>query len=76
MAQLIVDIPDAQAQRALEAFAWRFGWVDQATSGTKAAFAKKQVASYIRKITLDYEQQKAERDALATVVAPTPIDAT
>lgn len=76
MAQLVVDIPDPQVQRALEAFAWKFGWVDQATSGTKASFAKKRVASYIRQITLDYEQHKAEAEALAAVVPPTPIDAT
>lgn len=76
MATIQIDIPDTQVQRVLEAFADRFGWVDQATSGTKGAFAKQRIGIWIKQVTLDYERKKSEEQALATAAPVTPVDVT
>lgn len=76
MATVQIDIPDAQAQRVLDAFANTYGWVDVATSGTKAAFAKQRIALWIKQVTLDYERRQSEAAALAAAAAVTPVDVT
>lgn len=76
MATVQIDIPDAQVQRVLDAFAGKFGWVDQATSGTKAAFAKAQVAMWVKRTVLDYEREQATIAAMQAVQDPTVVDVT
>lgn len=58
MASIQIEIPDAQVPRVLEAFAESFGY-DPASGLTKAQFAKKQTARWVKEITLNYERQKA-----------------
>lgn len=74
MASITLNIPDAQAQRVLDAVADRFGWVDQATSGTKAAFAKQQIADWLKRTVVEYERRLATETALASVQPPAPPD--
>ena len=58
MATIQIEVPDAQVPRVLEAFAVSFGY-DPASGLTKAQFAKKQTAQWVREVTLGYERQKA-----------------
>lgn len=60
---ITITIPDAIRDDFLEAYADRFGWIDQATSGTKAAFAKRQVAR------IAHAPLRRWRQAQAAVVA-------
>jgi hypothetical protein len=76
MATIQIEIPDQYVPRVLDAFATRGGWVDMETSGTKAAFAKAQLAAWVKKVVLDYERQQAEQAALQVVQQPAPIEVT
>lgn len=82
MASININIPDEQVQRVLDAFAHRYGWQAQLMESpgvfipnpeSKVAFAKRQVAAWIRRETEEYE--RAQRVALAEQLA-TPVDAT
>lgn len=72
MATLTLSYPDAQANRIIDALCDAGGWT--AADGPRPAFSKKVVADQIRQQTLAYEADKARRDALAAVVAPTTVD--
>jgi hypothetical protein len=74
MASITITIPDDKAQRVLDAFAGTFGWVDVATSGSKAAFAKQKLIDYIRDTTLGYEQVQQEATVRAATPPVAPID--
>lgn len=76
MAQIVIDIPDDQVQRVLDAFTGTYGWQGQAVDGTKAAFAKKQVALWIKRVVRQYEVRKQELNLAAQVVDPGEVDAT
>lgn len=47
MAQIVITIPDEQVERVLVAFADRRGW-SPSTLLTRAEYARRQVAQYIR----------------------------
>lgn len=64
MAQLIIDIPDAQIERVKDAFATHFSWDGQ---GSKAAFVKKMTANWIKQIVKDEEIKQAQLAAANTV---------
>ena len=62
---ITITIPDAVREEFLTAYATRFGWVDQATSGTKAAFARDKARNLVRGPLRAYRREQAE---LAIVV--------
>ena len=64
---ITITIPDAARADFLDAYAARFGWIDQASSGTKAAFARNIARDLVRAPLRAYRQQKAEAAALAGV---------
>lgn len=58
MATLTIDIPDAVVNRCLNAVAATTGWTS--TNGfTKAQWAKKVVATYLKNIVTQYEVRQA-----------------
>lgn len=78
MAQIIIDVPNAaDVTRALDAFAATFGWQPTISQGgsqvanpeTKAAFAKRQTAIWIKSIVSAYESQLAASSARTTAEA-------
>jgi hypothetical protein len=69
MAQLTINIPDAQVPRLTAAFAKRAG-VDQADM--TAQLARDVILDLIKKIVRQYERQQAEQ----AVTLPSDIDAT
>lgn len=70
MAAITINIPDAQVARVLEAFTEPFGWTPE-LGVTKAAFAKQQLAAYVREVTLSFERQKK-----MAAIADTALDVT
>jgi hypothetical protein len=73
MASIQLNIPDAQAQRVLDAVADRFGWTPE-LGVTKAAFAKQQVAEWLKRLVVEYERRVAIDAAIASVQPPAPPD--
>ena len=71
MASIQIDIPDAQANRVLDAFATRYGWTDQ-LGVTKAEFAKAQVAKMIRE-TVKQEEVRQAQLAAGNAVSDTTV---
>lgn len=67
MAQVVIDIPDGQVNRILDAFATRFGWVSVQASGAKAAFAKAQVAKWVKEVVKNEEIRQAQLAAGSSV---------
>lgn len=58
MASITIDVPDAVVPRCLDAIAATTGW----TSGngfTKAQWAKKVIATYVKSIVTQYEVRQA-----------------
>ena len=71
MATVSVTIPDAVLARVLDAFAATYGY-DAAKDGTKAAFAKRQVARFCTETVRRHEAEvagTAARDTAATKAA-------
>lgn len=58
MAQIIIEIPDAALPRIRDAFAAEFNW-NAELGVTKAAFAKAQVADYVKQVVRNYEANQA-----------------
>lgn len=58
MADIILTIPDNKIQLVLDAFASMKGWEN--SGETKAQFAKKMVANYIKSVVSSYERQQLE----------------
>lgn len=65
---ITITIPDAARADFLDAYATRYGWVDLATSGAKAAFARNKARELVRAPLRAYRREKAEAAALAAVV--------
>ena len=65
---ITITIPDAVREEFLDAYAARFGWVDQATSGTRAAFARDKAREMVRQPLRRYRRERAA----AVVVPDTP----
>ena len=65
---ITITIPDAARADFLDAYASLYGWVDQATSGTKAAFARGIVRNMVRAPLRTWRRERAEAAALAAVV--------
>ena len=65
---ITITIPDAARADFVDAYAALYGWVDQTTSGTKAAFAKDQIRRIVRAPLRTYRQDRANAAALATVL--------
>lgn len=63
MASITINIPDAAVTRVLDAFASAYNWDG---TGTKAAFAKKQVAQYIKEIVTSEERKAVIEAARST----------
>ncbi len=58
MASITIDVPDAVVPRCLNAIAATTGWT--ANSGfTKAQWAKKVIATYVKSIVTQYEVRQA-----------------
>ncbi len=74
MATVSVTIPDPVLARVLDAFATAYGY-NPATDGTKAAFAKRQVARFVMETVRAHEATTAANAALkaATDKATTEI---
>jgi hypothetical protein len=69
MAQIVIDIPQgADLTRAVNAFAATFGYPDATITETKAQFAKRQVAIWIKSIIANYEAQVAADAARAAAI--------
>lgn len=64
MATITLNIPDAVISRVLDAIAAQYSY--SATSGTKAAFAKKVVSNIVLNIVRDHEAQIAADAARVT----------
>lgn len=58
MAQLIIDVPDAIATRALNLFAAKTGWTVE-TGLTKLQWAKQETAKWIKSICVGQEADVA-----------------
>jgi hypothetical protein len=56
MANITITIPDAQAQRVLDAIARRHGW-DPGGAVTKAQFARNVIANFIKRSVNEQERQ-------------------
>jgi hypothetical protein len=66
MAQITINVPDAQLSRVLDAFAAVYGWT--AASGlTKAQLAKEQLKKYMLDTVRQYEAQAAYQQAADAV---------
>lgn len=73
MASITITVPDAQAARVLEAFAYVYTY-DPAEGISKAEFARRQVAAYVRRTVVHAERDKAQREALAALLDPSEPD--
>lgn len=71
MAQITIDIPNAQVPRVLTAFSATFDFATNGAGLTEAQFAKKIVAKWIKDITLNHE-----RSAAAAALTDASIDVT
>lgn len=63
---ITITIPDAARADFLDAYADRFGWVDQATSGTKAAFARDKARDLVRDPLRAWRRDRVIRASLAS----------
>lgn len=71
MAQITIDIPDANVAEIRDAFADTFGWT--VTLGlTKTQFAKAQVAAFVKRVYREYKAGMAANTARNT--AQTEVD--
>ena len=71
MATISIDIPDQHVTRVLNAFAAKFNYDNDKLDGeTKAQFAKRWLADYIKKITLIYEAELAYDDVITNSEDP------
>lgn len=68
MATISITVPDAVVPRVLDAMADTYTY-DPATDGTKAQFAKKQIAAHVKSIVVAYETRIASEEAAATAQA-------
>lgn len=62
MASISITVPDAQVNRVLDAFAGTFDY-NADTDGTKAQFARAQVAKFAKDIVKSYEAHIAAETA-------------
>ena len=80
MAQIAIDIPDAQLNRVVDAFATAYGYQvnipDPANPGStipnpqnKRQFAKAQVARYVKEVVKGVEAESAAKMACAAAIA-------
>jgi hypothetical protein len=82
MAQITITIPDNVVSEVLDAFADKYGWTPE-MGITKANFARKKVADYIKATYIEYkdsqshtvrlEQAEAARQAELTTLEQTVI---
>ena len=68
---ITITIPDARRAEFVEAYCQRFGWVDLATSGPRAAFVRSQAAHLVRAPYRQWRQDQREAAALAALA---PLD--
>lgn len=68
MADITITIPNPVVNRVLDAFAAHFGWIDEATSGTKVAFAKDQLRIWVKDIVKQEEAAAAQRAAYQATI--------
>lgn len=66
-----ITIPDARRDEFVEAYCQRFGWVDLATSGPRAAFVRSQATRLVR---APYRQWRQDQREAAALAAFAPID--
>lgn len=78
MAQVVIDVPNAVAQRVLDAVCYLNGYTDQVSDGqgglvsnpvTKAQFAKQQAAKWLKDNVVAYEANIAANTARDTAIA-------
>jgi hypothetical protein len=62
MANLTLQIPDAQVPRIQEAFMARFGY-DPELGQSEAVFVKERLIAYMKQVVKDHEGQRAVADA-------------
>jgi hypothetical protein len=62
MATISITVPDPVVQRVLDAVAATYGY-DPDTDGTKAQFARAQVAAVVKNVVVSYEAQQAGESA-------------
>jgi hypothetical protein len=63
MAQVIVDIPDAQVARVRTAFRGYFGYTGVVGGAAELAFFKQKVAEFVKRVVVEYEAQVAATNA-------------
>lgn len=64
MAQLVIDIPDNQLQRIVDAFCTAFGYDQQAQPGeVKPQFAKRCAAQWVKDVVAKVEANQAAEAA-------------
>lgn len=75
MATISLDIPDNAVSRVVDALCARGHWSSD-LGITKNAFAKAELARFVKELTLAYETRTAQQAALTSVVVPPPPDVT
>lgn len=66
MAQMIINIPDVQSNRVMNAIAIKYGWTSE-SGMTKPVFAKDQLIQFIKRTVKDVEgdsQAQSLRDSI------------
>lgn len=65
---IAITVPDADREDFAAAFADRFGWVDEETSGPREDFARAQVVAFAAGQLRQWRRERAEAAALDSLV--------
>lgn len=77
MAQIIINIPDADLPRVLNAFSNEYGYdryVEEGGSLGKAAFAKSKVVNFIKDVVKVHEHRNAVTAAVSNLPVTPDLD--
>lgn len=74
MAQIAINISNAQANRVMNAVCKAYGYTPE--DGPKPLFAKAKLAEHVRQLVLSVERSDSEQAALEAVTTPDAVDVT
>lgn len=72
MATITIKIPDAQANRVIDAICKAYGYTPE--DGPKLLFAKAKLAEHVRQLVLSVERSDSEQAAMDAVADPDDVD--